>query len=396
MTTSIAVPTTGFYRLYLSAGGPAALYLADPSTGAPQQRIAEVLPAQNDLHSGEWTTFDTQRSEPLQLEAGKVYHIEMRYLATSPLHHCQIAWSGPGIDGIQPLDNDSLAQTVFRNKYYPNTQLLQHDYDTPGQTSTLWPANTAIEPAPPGMSGNAERVTGDVGGNAEERIVFDQISSDHLYATWLFNMDRSHVNMSLMLLRDAAAALEGPRIRMESLEEGAIASVRAGGNGTASRIDVTFDHTYRVEIVATTTNAGFEYATPNGLETVAKDTFDIYISDTSAHLIGSAKGLTFRDREPDLIPQFAVLEADFFIDPNIAFDAFDITSGYIAGDGYLVGNHTAPDDSDAKQFYQLEVTEIDQDGDGLSDWEELALAKYNPVLFFDAQSDGEAPATCRP
>ena len=37
-------------------------------------------------------------------------------------------------------------------------------------------------------------------------------------------------------------------------------------------------------------------------------------------------------------------------------------------------------------FLKLTIDEQDQDGDGLGDWEELALAAYYPVLFFDAQS----------
>lgn len=45
-------------------------------------------------------------------------------------------------------------------------------------------------------------------------------------------------------------------------------------------------------------------------------------------------------------------------------------------------------------FYRLAVADQDQDGDGISDWEEIALAKFHPVLFFDSETTaGTADAT---
>ena len=45
-------------------------------------------------------------------------------------------------------------------------------------------------------------------------------------------------------------------------------------------------------------------------------------------------------------------------------------------------------------FYRLAVTDQDQDSDGISDWEEIALAKFHPFLFFDSETiHGTADAT---
>ena len=45
-------------------------------------------------------------------------------------------------------------------------------------------------------------------------------------------------------------------------------------------------------------------------------------------------------------------------------------------------------------FYRLAVADQDQDSDGISDWEEIALAKFHPFLFFDSETiNGTADAT---
>ncbi|MEO0509962.1 MAG: DUF1800 family protein [Verrucomicrobiota bacterium] len=388
MTTAITVSTTGYYRLYLSSGGPAELYMATEIDGNAQDKIAEVLPTQTGLEPGEWTTYGTQQTDLILFEADKAYRIEMRYLANVPSQHCAIAWSGPGISGIEEIGYEDLAQTIFRNKYIPRTALLEHDYDSSGQTSTLWPENTAIQGALVGMTGNVERLTGDPGNSSAERIVFNSGSSDHLYATWLYNMATGHNDMNLLFMDGSDSSKEGPRIALEERSSNTIAAVRAGGSGGDEvQIDTRFDHSYRVEIVATVADEGFQYATPEGFVNVEKDRFDIYVSDMSSHLIGSAKGLTFRDGS-DVLNGFSVMQATFFNSPlDIAFDDFEITSGHISGSGYLVANHTVPAPADAKQFYKLDINEVDQDGDGLPDWEELALAEFNEVLFFDAETN---------
>lgn len=388
MTTSIAVPTTGYYRLYLSAGAPAELYLQEDQSGNVQNKIAEVLPTQAGLAPEEWTTYGTQQSDLILLEVGKPYRIELRYISNIASQHCSIAWSGPGTDGIEALGSADVAQSIFRGNYSPESSLLAHDYDSEGAAQGLWAAGTAIESGLPGMQGNYERMTADPGNDSELRVPFSSTSENHLYATWLFNMATGHNDLSLLFNDGDDKNKEGPRIQLEERDSNTVAAVRAGGpGGDAVQIDARFDRTYRVEIVATVAQDGFQYTTPEGLNTVEKDRFDIYVSDPGAHLIGKATGLTFRDDAPGTLEGFSLMHVKYFSAPlDIAFDEFEITTGYISGNGYLVANQSLPFNSQNKQFYKLEIEENDQDGDGISDWEELALAEYNKVLFFDSET----------
>lgn len=392
VTAWITPPESGFYTFYLTAGGPTELHISLNPDSSGQTLIAQILPAQNDLDKLEWTTYETQRSEALNLEAGKKYFIELRYIATKSGQHGQIGWSGPGLDGIEQIDSDDLARTQVLAKYFPQISLLTYDYDTTGQTDLLWPNNTVIESGITGMSGNAERMTGDPGNSTAERIDFSTTSTEHLYATWLFNMSPGHDDAQLIFQNGTNDQQEGPRVNMEERSSGSLATVRAGGDfGGEVQINVTYDETYRVEIVSTLLEEGFEYYLPGGPITVEKDTFDIYVSNTNGNLIGSALGLPFRDSGAGVVQGFSGVRAAFVTNPNIAFDAWEVTSGQIRGSGFLTPNHIDLGESEWSNFFKLNVEDGDQDGDGILDWEELALSEFYEVLFFDSETfDGIA------
>ncbi|MDP4878350.1 MAG: PA14 domain-containing protein, partial [Opitutales bacterium] len=183
----IEAPQTGAYTFFLTAGGPAELYLDLTPDEKSTLKIAEVLPTQTGLAPSEWDTYATQRSDAVDLIAGNRYHIELHYVSTIPRQHAQIAWSLPGTAEIELLERDDLAKVFFHTKTVSGNTLLEHDYDSIGQTGTLWPNNTSIEAGPTGTSGDVERVSGNVGTGSEERLTLGSGSSDHFYATWLFN-----------------------------------------------------------------------------------------------------------------------------------------------------------------------------------------------------------------
>ena len=128
----------------------------------------------------------------------------------------------------------------------PLNQLFQHGPDTPANR-LLWPNNTALVSAPGGMSGNAERITDDVGSSSEERVFFDQASSTHLYATWLFNMANTPQDIRLFFMNGSDSNQEGPRIDIEDRDSGTRAAVRAGGSSASeAQIYVDFEQTFRI------------------------------------------------------------------------------------------------------------------------------------------------------
>ncbi|MDP4643540.1 MAG: DUF1800 family protein [Opitutales bacterium] len=389
----IEAPQTGAYTFFLTAGGPAELYLDLTPDEKSTLKIAEVLPTQTGLAPSEWDTYATQRSDAVDLIAGNRYHIELHYVSTIPRQHAQIAWSLPGTAEIELLERDDLAKVFFHTKTVSGNTLLEHDYDSIGQTGTLWPNNTSIEAGPTGTSGDVERVSGNVGTGSEERLTLGSGSSDHFYATWLFNMGSGAQDSYLYFMNGSDYSQEGPRIDIEdSTSNPTGAVVRAGGSGASeAQVDILFDKTFRIEMVLSLAGEGFEYRTPTETLTVAADTFDIYVSDTTGNLIGSATSLNFKDLGANLIQSISTLRMGAPNTPNIVYDDWFISTGNIPGEGYLVANEVDFGGGPTPNFFKFSVEEQDQDSDIIPDWEELALAPYANLLFFDSETINGTP-----
>ncbi len=402
ITTWVTPPQTGDYTFFLSAGGPAELFLRESDALAPE-KIAAILPTQAGLGKGEWDIYGTQRSEIIGLTADTNYFLDLRYVSVTAGQYVQVGWSGPGLDGIQTLGKSDLATIAFNSETSVGSILFQHDYDSLDQTGKLWPQNTLIETGIPGMWGKAERVTGDVGSSsAEERVNInpDEVDYDHLYATWLFNMSPGEQDTSVFFQNGSDSNQEGPRIDMEDGSSGTIAEVRAGGSsGSDVTIDVEFNKTFRIEMLASLAEQGFRYETPAGEFTVSKDTFDLYVSDPEGNLIGSARGLKFRDG-PEIVEALNHIRLPSLKDPpdpkapKIVFDDWEFTSGLITGKGYLIPNNIDYSENEPARFFKLQIEELDQDNDGISDWAEVLLGSQYELLFFDSETtDGTADRT---
>jgi len=210
-------------------------------------------------------------------------------------------------------------------------------------------------------------------------------STDHLYATWQFNIAAGHNDLDLVF-QGGNDTQEGPRINMEERSTFTIYSVRAGGvSGRDVQFDVELNTTYRIEVVAAL-NTPFTYQRELSEITVAPDTFDIYLSTPEGKLLWSERGLTFRDGGTNIVQDFSNMRAFGVSQPNITVDSWEITAGKISGNGVLANNISDFTLDPDKQFFRLEIGDQDQDSDGLSDWEEMLLAKYQPFLFFDAET----------
>ncbi|HAV13938.1 MAG TPA: hypothetical protein DCX06_10675, partial [Opitutae bacterium] len=184
---------------------------------------------------------------------------------------------------------------------------------------------------------------------------------------------------------------EGPRFDIEDSTAGTIAVVRAGGSSAnEAQVNVEFDKTFRIEMVTTLSASGFQYSTPTGTVTVAKDTFDFYVSDPNGNLIGAATGLNFRDG-PGVVTQLSSFRVATPNNPKIVYDDWEITNGLIQGNGFLVQNNVDFGNGATPNFFELNIQEFDQDGDGIPDWEELALAAHYELLFFDSETNNGIP-----
>lgn len=382
----IKVPSTDNYTFYLSSSGPAQLCYYGESGW---EVLIELPEGQSSILPGEFERFPSQAMiNPLALNQDDEVLMCVRYFATTPLQHAQVGWSTETNQKITQIGQEDLSEEFYEFEVIDSEDLLFHDYDTSGQDTLLWPQNTALVPGPEGMSGNAEYITGDPGANPLEKVIaFASQSTDHLYASWLFHLETGHEAIYLQFINDLDPDQEGPNILMEDGLDSAAVRLRTAG----SEFDqfLAFDETYRIEIIATRDPSGLPYATPLSILSVAENTFDIYISNMRGELLGSGTGISFRD-DPAQVLGFDSMQLTAAADTaSLAyFDAFEITSGRVTGTGYLVP-HQAP--TIANSFYRLNIAQNDQDGDGIRDWEELALAKHFPSLFFDAETTDATP-----
>lgn len=380
----ITPPQTGDYTFYLSAGATANLLLSSDASSINLTTVAQVLLAHEGINPGEFDKFQQQTSSEVSLNAGNSYLLEMRYLASIEKSHCQAAWSGPGISGSEIIGASALAPAMFLPDSVREKNLFLHNYDTAGQTGTLWTTNTAIVSASAGMSGNAESFVADP---TQDLVTLPESTDEHFYATFLFQMNTGHRDLDLYFRNADTGSQDGPRIDMEDSTNGTVAVIRPDGSSAVSnQIVVTFDQVYRIEIVASLVPGGFKYRA--GLETLicAEDTFDIYVSNTNGKLVGRTLGVAFRDKGADLVQKIDAVRAGYVNQPNVYLDQWEITAGNITGNGYLTANTGGFEGIDTDQFYRVAITDSDQDGDGLSDWEEMMLGKHQSFLFFDSET----------
>lgn len=389
----IHTPQSGNYTFYLSSGGPAEVFINLPLAVAPPFKIAEVLPTQTGIEPNEWETYATQRSAQIPLTADTPYLITINYVGAIPQQHMQIAWSGPGLDGIELIDADDLEKLYFHSETQTLNILREHDYDSVGQTGQLWPTSAGLVTGTPDMSGNSEQITIDLGTSSSSERFYYTPTTEHLYATWLFNVGAGAQGIYLYWMNENDSNQEGPRINIDDISSGTVLAVRAGGaGGSDEQVLVEFDKTFRVEMVTTLSSNGFQYKTPTGDHTVSEDTFDIYVSDPAGNLIGSITGLDYKDGT-NIVNQFSSVRVvtPSSNNPKVIFDDWEITNGLIKGSGFLIPNNVDFGNGNTPNFFELNIEEADQDGDGIPDWEELALAAHQNLLFFDSETTNGTP-----
>ncbi|MDA7881778.1 DUF1800 family protein [Akkermansiaceae bacterium] len=404
----ISPPSTGDYQFYVSSAGESELSLSAGAGEEGLEVIARVTSAQTDVAENDWLKYPGQASDPVSLTAGEPYLMELRYLASVSRAHCQIAWTGPGVAEPQLIPPGAIVPVDFLPQEMPLLPLMSHDYDLASQTGVLWNSGTSLVSGITGMTGNAERVDSDPTGG-DDLVTFPAATTENFYTSFLFNMTFSHDEVNLYFRNADTSSQDGPRIDLEEsgpdYVEGEpfdpavhLAVIRVGGLSGDNQINVTYGDTYRMEIVASLQSGGFPYQAGLASYLVAEDTYDVYVSDLDGNLIGSVRGMTFQDASSGIeVEKIDAVRIPYVSNPNIVFDEWEFTGGNISGNGYLRANTEGFTPDEERHFFRMKITDSDQDGDGLMDWEELALAKNLPYLFFDAttvpgQPDGAEAA----
>jgi uncharacterized protein (DUF1800 family) len=391
----ISPPSSGDFQFYIASAGAAELSLSSGAGEEGLEVISQVLSSQTDVGEGEWLKYPGQASDPLTLTAGESYLMEVRYLAPVSRAHCQIGFTGPGIIEPQLIPVSAIVPVEFLPKETPLLPLKSHDYDSASQTGLLWNSGTSLVSGVAGMTGNAEQVESDPAGG-DDLTTFPTAATENFYASFLFQMTFSHDDVVLYFRNADTSSQDGPRIDIEEVgpnyEEGVpfdpsvhFAVVRVGGLSGDNQINVTYGDTYRIEIVASLQPAGFPYRAGLASYVVAEDTYDVYVSDLNGNLIGNVRGVTFQDASNGIeVLKLDALRMAYVLQPNLVLDDWEFTGGNISGNGYLAGNTGGFTPDEEQHFFRMGIMDRDQDGDGLMDWEELALSRNLPYLFFDA------------
>jgi hypothetical protein len=100
----LTAPATGDYVFWISSDDNSELNLSSDEDPANKRRIAHVTgsPAWTDYV--EWSKFETQKSTPVSLVAGKRYYIEALLKEDIAEDHLAVGWLKPGEAGSAPSE----------------------------------------------------------------------------------------------------------------------------------------------------------------------------------------------------------------------------------------------------------------------------------------------------
>lgn len=107
---------TGEYTLHIAGSENASLWLSTDDSRFTKERVAWHLGA---TAEGEWGKFATQKTAPLQLQAGVSYYIEAQVMNGSGIGHLALGWTPPGAANPTPIPSGSLR--------YPTVELDDHN-----------------------------------------------------------------------------------------------------------------------------------------------------------------------------------------------------------------------------------------------------------------------------
>lgn len=87
---------TGAYTFWIASDNSSELWLSPNADPSKIRKIASI-PRFGWVLVHEWSRYPSQRSEPIQLEAGKTYYIEALQEQTTVGENFSVAWQGPGL-----------------------------------------------------------------------------------------------------------------------------------------------------------------------------------------------------------------------------------------------------------------------------------------------------------
>jgi signal transduction histidine kinase len=89
-------PSSGDYSFFIASDNSSELWLSTDDSPSRAKKIAFLSRFQW-VQPREWTRYQSQRSEPIWLQAGKTYYIEALHEQTTMGDNLAVAWQGPGL-----------------------------------------------------------------------------------------------------------------------------------------------------------------------------------------------------------------------------------------------------------------------------------------------------------
>ena len=127
-------PATGSYRFWIAANDSGSLKLSTDRNPANAVLIAETEKA---VGPRDWDRYEIQASEPIHLEAGKSYYIDVYHREILRSDNLSIAWSGPGLVGREVITAGYLEPLRPAAAYAKELLALAGEDQT-----LLWPQDT--------------------------------------------------------------------------------------------------------------------------------------------------------------------------------------------------------------------------------------------------------------
>ncbi len=98
----ITAPATGLYTFFLSSDENAELWVS--SSPEPASRLKRAWVIAGDVGSGIWDAVPSQKSIPMQMNAGSRYYVEVIRREGTGTDHLQVGWLRPGQSGSAPSE----------------------------------------------------------------------------------------------------------------------------------------------------------------------------------------------------------------------------------------------------------------------------------------------------
>ncbi len=122
--------TTGLHTFHIAGSENTALWLSSDQSRFNKQRIAWQLSATN---ASEWNKYSSQKSVPIQLQAGVSYYIEAQVMNSTGIGHLELGWTPPGATtpaliptsrlSYLPSDPDDLDDNNLPDSWQEDTEL---------------------------------------------------------------------------------------------------------------------------------------------------------------------------------------------------------------------------------------------------------------------------------